>query len=123
VRWVTPAQLNSHPRSLFFITAPHSAKVAQCSRNAAVQWLFQTPALDRIITITAQATVIDNPSLVSEVLEQVAPRLRTFWKINQDKHAMVVVESIIETATLMLPLTGEKKVYEAAKEAGHGSKA
>ncbi|MBD3241340.1 MAG: pyridoxamine 5'-phosphate oxidase family protein [Chitinivibrionales bacterium] len=105
-RWVTPGLLKGRPGAVYFVTYPTAAKVAQLRDNPSVSWLFQSPALDRIVSLAGKATVIDNASLTSEVLEAVAPRLRTFWKITEDKHAFAVVETVVERAELFLPLTG-----------------
>lgn len=115
-RWVTPGLLRDSPGSVFFVTAPGSSKVAALAEHNRVSWLFQTPALDRVLRIDGTADVIDNPSLTSEVLEVVAPRLRVFWKINEDRHAFVVVETAIESAELFLPMKGTRDTFTRGKE-------
>lgn len=107
-RWVTPGLLKGRPGAVYFVTYPTANKVAQLQANHSVSWLFQSPALDRIVTVDGTAAVLDNASLTSEVLESVAPRLRTFWKVTEDAHAFSVVETVIQRAELFLPLTGAR---------------
>ena len=109
MRWVTPAVLRGRTGALYFITYPGSEKVRQVAGNPNAQWIFQTRALDRIITVDGKVNVLDNPSIRSEVLEVVGPRLAAFWKINLDERDLLVIETIIERAVLYLPMRGERE--------------
>jgi len=106
LRWLTPGLLPGTPGSIFFITSPHSDKIRELHSNPNVTWLFQTRSLNRIIRLRATVQIHENPALTSEVLEAVSARLTTFWKINEDKHAMVVVESAITDAVVLDPAKG-----------------
>jgi pyridoxamine 5'-phosphate oxidase len=112
MRWVTPALLRGRSGALYFITYPGSAKVEQIAGNPNAQWIFQTRALDRIITVDGKVTVIDNPSMRSEVLEVVGPRLTAFWKINLDERDLLVIETIIEKAVHYRPMKGERETVD-----------
>jgi general stress protein 26 len=109
MRWVTPAVLRSHPQSIFMVTSPHFAKVLQVTQNPNVEWMFQTRALDRILNVCGTMQQVDNVALRSEVLEDVAPRLRTFWDVNLDRHAITVLETIITRATYFIPSKANKE--------------
>jgi general stress protein 26 len=109
MRWVTPAIIRGRTGALYTVTSPRAAKVKQVKSNPNVQWLFQTRALDRIITIEGKVNVVDNPSIRSEVLEIVGPRLRAFWKINMDERDLLVLETIIEKAVFYIPMKGKKE--------------
>ncbi len=109
VRWVTPAILRGREGALFCITAPGSDKVKHLESTPNVQWLFQTRALDRIIAVDGKVNIVDNPSIRSEVLEEVGPKLSAFWKITTDERDLLVLETIIESATFYLPMRGTKE--------------
>lgn len=109
VRWVTPAILRGRERAIFCITAPGSSKVEHLEKNPNVQWVFQTRSLDRIITVDGRVNVINNPSIRSEVLEEVGSKLHAFWKVTTDERDLLVLETIIERATFYLPMKGTKE--------------
>jgi general stress protein 26 len=108
VRWLTPAVLRDRPGALYAITAPKFAKVVQVRAHPRVEWMFQTPTLDEVITVRGPLNVVENPSLRAEVLEMLGPRLRTFWKLAHDARDLVVLETVIEEATRFLPMDGRK---------------
>ncbi len=110
MRWVTPAVLRGRAGALYFITYPGSEKVGQIAGNPNAQWIFQTRALDLIITVDGRVNVLDNPSIRSEVLEVVGPRLHAFWKMNLDERDLLVIETVIENAVLYRPMKGEREM-------------
>jgi general stress protein 26 len=110
MRWVTPAILKGHARSIFMVTSPLFAKAHQVQDNPRVEWMFQTRALDRVVNLKGTTRLLENPSLQSEVLEAVGTRLRTFWHVAKDQHAIVVLETLVEEATYFLPAKGTKTV-------------
>ncbi|MBD3392922.1 MAG: pyridoxamine 5'-phosphate oxidase family protein [Chitinivibrionales bacterium] len=116
VRWVTPAILKGHPASVFMVTSPAFAKAHDVKDNPKVEWMFQTRALDKVINARGTVALLDSPSVQSEVLEAVGPRLRTFWHIANDQHAMVVLETVIEEATFFVPAKGTKETVSFAKK-------
>jgi general stress protein 26 len=106
MRWVSPAVVRGRAGALYMVTSAKSKKVQHLKSNPQVQWLFQTRALDRIITVDGRVNVVDNPSIRAEVLEVVGPRLRPFWKINMEERDLLVLETIIEVATYYVPMKG-----------------
>jgi hypothetical protein len=54
--------------------------------------------------------VVDNPSLLSEVLESLGPFMRSFWKLKGEERDLVVLETIIEEAIYYKPMKGLKEV-------------
>ena len=108
VRWLTPTVLRDRPGALFAITAPRFAKVLQVRAHPKVEWMFQTPTLDEVITVRGHLNVVENPSLRAEVLEVLGPRLATFWKLAHDARDLVVLETVVEEATRYLPMDGRK---------------
>jgi len=55
-------------------------------------------------------SIVDNPSLRSEVLEAVGPRLRAFWKLAKDGRDLAVLETAIVEAARYLPMEGRTSV-------------
>jgi pyridoxamine 5'-phosphate oxidase len=82
----------------------------QVRKNPRVEWMFQTPTLDEIVSIRGAINVVENPSLRAEVLEVLGPRLTTFWKLAHDPRDLVVLETVVEEATHFLPMQGRKEV-------------
>jgi pyridoxamine 5'-phosphate oxidase len=110
VRWLTPAVLRGRVGALYALTSPQFAKVAEVREHPRVEWMLQTPSLGEIITLRGSMNVVDNPSLRSEVLEVIGPRLRAFWKLAHDSRDLSVLETVVEEATLYLPMEGRKTV-------------
>ncbi len=110
VRWLTPTLLPDSPGAIYAITAPRFAKVVQVRTHRRVEWMFQTPTLEEVISVRGTINVVETPSLRAEVLEVLGPRLRTFWKLAHDARDLVVLETVAEEATCFLPMLGRKDV-------------
>ncbi len=110
LRWLTPTMLRERPGAIYAITAPSFSKVIQIRTHPRVEWMFQTPTLDEVVSIRGAINVVENPSLRAEVLEVLGPRLRTFWKLARDARDLVVLETVVEEATRFLPMVGRKDV-------------
>jgi general stress protein 26 len=110
IRWLTPAVLRDRPGAIYAITAGKFAKVAQVKSHPQVEWMFQTPSLDEVVSIRGAINVVENPSLRAEVLEVIGPRLRTFWKLAHDDRDIAVLETVVEHATRFLPMEGRKEI-------------
>ena len=108
-RWMTPALLRGREGAVFAVAYRTSAKVKQARSNPGVQWIFQSPALDRVVVVDGRVNILDNPSVRSEVLEMVGPRLRAFWKMYKDERDLLVLETVIERAQYYLPMKGIKE--------------
>ncbi len=112
MRWLTPAVLRGRMGALYNVTAPNSVKLEQLRANPYVQWMIQSRALDRIITVNGKINIVENPSIRNEVLEAVGDRLRVFWKIHESEWEICVLETIIEKATYYLPMKNRKETVE-----------
>ena len=110
LRWLTPTMLRERPGAIYAITAPSFSKVIQIRTHPRVEWMFQTPTLDEVVSVRGAINVVENPSLRAEVLEVLGPRLRTFWKLARDARDLVVLETVVEEATRFLPMEGRKDV-------------
>jgi pyridoxamine 5'-phosphate oxidase len=110
VRWLTPTLLPDSPGAVYAITPPKFAKVVQVRAHRRVEWMFQTPTLDEVISVRGTINVVETPSLRAEVLEVLGPRLHTFWKFARDERDLVVLETVIEEATCLLPMIGRKDI-------------
>jgi pyridoxamine 5'-phosphate oxidase len=110
VRWLTPTLLRERPAAIYAITAPGFSKVVQVRSHPRVEWMFQTPTLDEVISVRGTINAVENPSLRAEVLEALGQRLNTFWKTAHDARDLVVLETVVEEATRYLPMEGRKDV-------------
>jgi general stress protein 26 len=108
MRWMTPAIIKGRPASVFAITSPNFRKVTHISKNPDVEWMIQTRDLNRVINIKGRVSVVDNPSLKSEVLESIGKRLEVFWRVNR-KTDFLVLETVITEATFFKPLERRKE--------------
>lgn len=106
-RWMTPTTLRGQAGALYTVTAPGFRKVAHIQQHDRVSWLIQTKSLNEIVEVTGKATIIDSPTLKSDVLEAIGPHLTTFWNINPDETELVVIETVVERVDYYQPLKGE----------------
>ncbi|UCB46601.1 MAG: pyridoxamine 5'-phosphate oxidase family protein [Spirochaetota bacterium] len=109
MRWMTPAILRGREGAIFAVASRRSAKVKHLSAKPNGQWIFQSPALDRVAVVDCKVNIVDNPSIRSEVLEVVGSRLRAFWKMYEQERDLLVLETIIERAQYYLPMKGVKE--------------
>ena len=110
IRWMTPALLRGRSGAIYAVTSPHFGKVHQLESHPEVEWMFQTPILDTVLTVRGRINIVDNPSILSEVLETLGPFMRSFWKLKGDERDLVVLETIIEKAIYYKPMKGVKEV-------------
>jgi pyridoxamine 5'-phosphate oxidase len=115
-RWMTPAVLTRLSGDLYSVTQRDSAKVARIAANPRVAWTFQTKSLDRIASLQGQARVFEDPGLVAEVIEEIGRYLTVLWRVNPVPGELVVIETMVERASIYLPR--RREFYEA--ESGHG---
>ena len=108
LRWVTAAMLRGEQRSLYCVTMSGTKKAKDIGGNDRVAWLFQTPSLDTIVSVTGRARILDLPELKAQVLEALGPDLTTFWRINANPKNLVVIESTIDDIRLFRPMQSSK---------------
>ena len=109
VRWMTPAVLPGRPNAVYAVTSRRFAKVAQLAAQPRVEWMFQTRALDTIVTLRGTVNVLDTPSIRSEVFESVARRLTAFWKANDDERDLLVLETVVEEGIHYRSMAGTRE--------------
>ena len=110
MRWMTPAVLHGREGVLYAVTSPRFAKVAQLDAAPQVEWMVQTPSLDEVVNLTGRINIVDNPSLKAEIAEAIGKRLSVFWRVNTEPAELVVLETVIEQATVFHPMTGERQM-------------
>ena len=103
MRWMTPTTVRGRPGYLYALTSPLFRKMRHLENQDAVEWMFQTPELNRIVSVRGRISVIDNPQLKSEVLESIGRRLEVFWRVN-DKMEFIVLETAIEEVSVFQPM-------------------
>jgi pyridoxamine 5'-phosphate oxidase len=109
LRWMTPALIPGRSRAIYAVTSPGFGKIAQLAARPEVEWLFQTPILDTIVTVRGRINVVDNPSLLAEVLEALGPFMRSFWQLKGDERELRVLETVIQEAVYYKPMKGLKE--------------
>lgn len=106
MRWMTPAVLKDRSGALYAVTSKDFAKREQLDESPLVQWMLQSRSLDKILYVDGSVNVVENSSMLNEVLEVVGPRLRVFWNVNPDETSLVVLETVLESGTVFLPMKG-----------------
>ncbi len=109
LRWMSPAFLKERRGALYAITSNNFAKLEQLKKNPQVEWMIQSRSLDKVMYVDGRVNVVENSSMVNEVLEVVNPQLRVFWNVNNDQSSLVVLETVIESGTLFLPMKGHRE--------------
>jgi len=77
---------------------------------------FPSTSLDKIATLTGTAEIVKDPGLAAEVLEAIGPHLEVFWTYMGDPKKLVVIETLIESASWFKPLGGGNFKEEASHE-------
>lgn len=95
MRWVTPVLIPGRPGFIYALTSPGFRKVSHIRANPLVEWMVQTSNLNKIVTVKGKAEVLDNPSIKSEVLEAIGPRLQVFWRVNPETEFVVLETEIL----------------------------
>jgi len=112
LRWMTPALIGGREGAIFAVTSPGFAKTRQLASHPEVEWLFQTPLLDTVVMARGRINVLDNPSILAEVLEALGPYMHSFWRLQGDERELVVLETVIEEAVCYWPLKGKKETVQ-----------
>jgi general stress protein 26 len=115
MRWMTPATVRGRPGYLYSVTSPQFRKIRHLAKSSHVEWMFQTPELNRIVTVRGRISVIDNPQLKSEVLEAIGRRLEVFWRVNE-KTDFIVLETTIDHVSIFQPMKHARDAVEIGEE-------
>ncbi len=106
LRWVTPGCLKERSNTVYIVSESHFSKVKQLSDNPVASMLFQTIALDKVVTIYGKINIVTVPSVLAETLECLGKHLHAFWNLKEGKRDLVVLEFIIDKAKYYHPLQG-----------------
>jgi pyridoxamine 5'-phosphate oxidase len=109
MRWMTPTVIRGRTGALYAVTSRTFAKSEHLKGNPRVQWMVQSRAVDKIITLDGKVNIIENSAMKAEVLEAIGPRLPVFWRVNPDPANLVVLETILSEGTVFLPMKGRKE--------------
>lgn len=96
-RWMVAGTMRGASGYLYAVTSADSHKVEQIRKNPSVSWLVQSEHLDEIIQVHGEATIVDNPSIKSLVLEAIGKDLANFWKMKGEMAEIVVIETVVST--------------------------
>ena len=107
-RWMTPCALPRIKGTIFAVTARGFPKTAELEADPRVQWLFQAPDFSEVTTLTGKARLVDDPGFSAEVLKAIGPNLVTFWRLNKDPSSLRVIETEVESASILFPAKAER---------------
>lgn len=116
LRWITPGCIQERAGTIFMISASNLSKIAQIQNNPNSEVMFQSRALDKIINVKGKINLLNNPSIRAETLECLGKHLHTFWNLNQPETELVVLELVIEQATLYFPQKGNRITVDFSRE-------
>ena len=116
IRWMTPATLPRLKGMVYAVTSRGFPKAAEIEADPRVQWLLQSPDFSEVTTLTGKARLIDDPSFSAEVLKAIGPHLATFWRLNTDSSSLRVIETEVETASILFPMRAERFSARAVSE-------
>ncbi len=111
-RWMTPVVLKSVGPVVFAFSIPGAKKIGHIQKNPAVEWIIQTKDLREIVNISGTAEIVDNPSVKTDLLEVLGPRLSMFYKVNENSQEWVILETKIESGTYFRPVAGIRETVE-----------
>ncbi|HZJ57684.1 MAG TPA: pyridoxamine 5'-phosphate oxidase family protein [Clostridia bacterium] len=109
MRWMTPATLKGRPGFIYCVGAGNSKKVKGLRINPKAEWMIQSKNLDCIINIKGTVNILDNPSIRTEILHTIGPRLGMFWKTNLEDTEFVVLETVMDEAIFFEPMLCKSK--------------
>jgi general stress protein 26 len=104
MRWMTPATLKGRPGCIYCVGAKDSRKIMGLRLNPNVEWMIQSKNLDCIINIKGTVNILDNPSIRTEIIHAIGPKLGVFWKTNLEDTEFLVLETVMDEATLYEPM-------------------
>jgi general stress protein 26 len=117
-RWMMPCALPRLKGRIYAVSSRGFAKVAELEADSRVQWLFQAPDFSELASLSGRARVVDEPSFAAEVIKAIGPNLATFWRLSKDPSAIRVIETEIESASILFPPTAERHSAFARRAPG-----
>jgi len=121
-RWMVPAALPRLKGMVYAVTARGFPKAAEVEADPRAQWVFQAADFSEVTTLKGRARIVDDPSFSAEVLKAIGPHLTAFWRLNRDASALRVIETEVESASILFPLRAERysayapRIAEARRE-------
>lgn len=112
-RWMTAAALPGEKDFVYCVSMAGTRKAADIAFSDRVEWSFQSGDLSTVVTLKGKAAVIEAPDLKARVLEALGRDLETFWRVNPDPSRLVVIETLIESASLYRPNAGAPDTEES----------
>ena len=121
-RWMVPATVPRLRGMIYAVTARGFAKVAEIEADPRVEWLFQAPDFAEVTTLRGRARIVEDPAFSAEVLKAIGPNLAAFWRLNKDPSALRIIETEVESVSILFPLRAERfsAMAPSPEEAGNG---
>ena len=106
-RWMAPGLVRGRPGFLYCFTGAAFHKVEELAQNERVEWLLASKDQSEILNVEGRMVVLDNPAQKAEVQEAIGAKLATFWQLEDDPSAVVVLETVITRFRYSRPSDGE----------------
>jgi general stress protein 26 len=121
-RWMVPAAVPRLKGMIYAVTARGFTKVSEIEADPRAEWVLQSSDFSEVTTLSGRARVVADPGFSAEVLKAIGPHLAAFWRLNKDSSALRIIETEIETASILFPLRAERFSASAPKreEAARG---
>ena len=113
LRWMTPRRLRGRAGRLYAVTELAGGKVAEIRRDPRVTWLIQRPQLNEVITLRGRAVVVEDSSLLNELLEAAGKDLFMVWHLHPapEHPRFAVLETTLEAASRFDAATGATATF------------
>lgn len=109
MRWMTAGTVRGQDGFLYSVTFPDAGKVPVLREKPKATWLFTAKNYRQVISVTGTIQIVENPNLLSTVIEALGRNLEAFWKLHNDPSELVVIETVIEEIEIYHPGTGERE--------------
>ena len=116
IRWMIPTVLMGSPGLIYAVTSPDAKKVDDLKANQKSEWLIQKRDLGEILNVSGPTRVLDNPSLMAQVVEKLGRKIQFFWKYNAETYDFHVIEVSIENGVYYKPARGHKEYISITEE-------
>jgi general stress protein 26 len=107
-RWMVPAAIPRLKGRVYALTSRGFAKAAEVAADPRAEWLLQAADFSEVATLRGRARIVDDPSFAAEVIKAIGPNLANFWRLNKDPSSLRVIETEIDSASILFPERAER---------------
>jgi hypothetical protein len=114
-RWMVPSVLPRLKGRIYAVTSRGFSKVTEIEADPRALWTLQAEDYSEVLSLEVKAHIVEDPIFSAEVLNAIGPHLPFFWRLNTDPSSLVVVETLIERASILFPERAERFSVEAPR--------